>query len=114
MQGGPITVGGDGTPMRSYQYASDLTIWLLALLVRGEPGNAYNVGSEKEISILDLANLVASEIGDSSVEVLGSPEVNKLPERYVPDCQRIKNELNLENSVDLSEAIRRTAGWHKK
>ena len=59
LAGGPIVVGGDGTPFRSYQYPSDLVVWLLALLVRGTPGHAYNVGSDEAVDIRALAERIA-------------------------------------------------------
>ncbi len=113
LAGGSVIVGGDGTPVRSYQYAADMVVWLLALLVRGEAGRAYNVGSEKEIDIASLAETVATEAGGSAVEIHGTPMPGKLAERYVPDCSRARLELGLENHVDLKEAIRRTAQWHR-
>jgi nucleoside-diphosphate-sugar epimerase len=113
LSGGPIIVGGDGTPVRSYQYATDMMVWLLTLLVRGEPGRAYNVGSEKEIDIATLAETVATEAGGNAVEIHGTPMPGKLAERYVPDCSRARLELGLVNHVDLEEAIRRTAQWHR-
>ncbi|MEI7851284.1 MAG: NAD(P)-dependent oxidoreductase, partial [Kiritimatiellales bacterium] len=54
----PIEIKGDGTPMRSYMYGSDLAEWLLTILLKGHSGEAYNVGSEEAISISDLAQLI--------------------------------------------------------
>lgn len=106
LAGRPVVVRGDGTAIRSYLYAADLAIWLWTILIRGESGRAYNVGSEKAISIGDLARLVA---GASPVEVRG---IGGKPERYVPSTARARTELHLQERIDLSEAIRRTIAWH--
>lgn len=114
LSGGPIRVRGDGSPVRSYLYAADLAIWLLTILVRGAPGSAYNVGSEKEISVAELARLVASAI-DASLRVeLARSASGGSPERYVPSTARARGQLGLSETVDLPEAIRRTAEWHRK
>ena len=109
-----MVVEGDGSPFRSYQYAADLVVWMLALLVRGEPGRAYNVGSQDAISIADLAELVARVVGDGvPVDVRGTPVDGQPAQRYVPDCQRAEVELHVCNSVPLAEALERTATWHR-
>jgi dTDP-glucose 4,6-dehydratase len=67
----PITIQGDGTPERSYLYASDLVIWLWTILMRGESLRAYNVGSGQAVSILELARAVAEVLEPSTpIEVL--------------------------------------------
>jgi nucleoside-diphosphate-sugar epimerase len=110
-----ITVHGDGTAVRSYMYAADLVRALLAILVRGTPGSPYNVGSEVGISISDLAACVRRNVNPScGIEVLGRPST-ALPtgagSRYVPDCSRLRNELAFTPSINLDEAIRRSAQW---
>jgi dTDP-glucose 4,6-dehydratase len=116
--GGPIRVGGDGTPYRSYLYAADLVEWLCTILVRGTAGRAYNVGSEEAVSIRDLAERVASvaaavwpDRGRPEVSVLMQPEPGRPASRYVPCCERARAELALEAATSLDEAIRRTMAW---
>lgn len=106
-----IRVKGDGTPYRSYLYATDLTAWLWHLLVRGESGVPFNVGSEEAVSIGELAAQVGQELG-TSFEILGQAAPGQKPERYVPSTERIRQRLGLSQTVSLQEGIRRTARWH--
>jgi nucleoside-diphosphate-sugar epimerase len=112
----PFVIRGDGTPVRSYMYATDLVAWLLAILVRGGPGRAYNVGSDQPISIRDLAAEVASVAGvkDPTFRVLGTTAQDALQERYVPDIARAKSELAVSLEVDFQDALRRTIDWYRR
>ncbi len=113
LAGGPIRVTGDGTPRRSYLYAADLAAWLWTILCRGIPCRAYNVGSEDEIGIADLARMVAREVNPrAAVVVSAEPGPDLPPERYVPCVRRAAEELGLRPRVPLPEGIRRTAAWY--
>lgn len=112
MAGKKITVSGDGRPVRSYLYPSDLIVWLLAILTHGKAGAAYNVGSEDAISIADLAALTSAVVGNHGYEVLGLSDSGWNPGRYVPSNELIRSELNVKQTVKLDEAIRRTALWN--
>jgi len=113
ISGGPIRVAGDGSPVRSYLYAADLAIWLLTVLFRGAPGTAYNVGSEDAVTVAELARIVAEAIApDARVEIAKAAK-GMLPDRYVPSTERARKGLGLRQTVDLAEAIRRTAAWHR-
>jgi nucleoside-diphosphate-sugar epimerase len=107
INGGPIVVRGDGTPLRGYLYASDLVIWLLKLLLDGVPGRPYNVGSDLAIDLEALAAKVARIAGPIAVKRLLRPD-DKPPIRYVPDLARAREELGLKVWTDLSVALERT------
>ncbi len=110
-----ITVLGDGTAVRSYLEQSDLAVWLLAVLEKGKPGRSYNVGSDRPISITDLAVLVRDTISPGKkVSVLGkSTATNTEGSLYVPDISRAREELGLDITVFLENAIRKTALAHQ-
>jgi nucleoside-diphosphate-sugar epimerase len=115
IRGGPIKIGGDGTPYRSYLYAADLAIWLWTILFRGAPLRAYNVGSANAVSIAQTAEAVKRVFdGKPMVEIAQKPVPGKAAQRYVPDVSRAEKELGLREWVGLEEAIRRTANWNQK
>jgi len=115
LQGNPIEVRGDGTPVRSFLYAGDLAWWLWILLLRGRAGRAYNVGSEVPVTIGELAREAAC-LGKDPVPVriaeVSRPEIP--PQRYVPSTVRARSELGLEQTVDWREGLRRTYEWYRQ
>lgn len=112
--GTDIIIQGDGRPVRSYLYAADLAIWLIAILTRGKKYHPYNVGSAVPVSIMELANLVVKKASEKIAVRALSPEGKSHPERYVPDTSRASNELGLKLYVPLEESIVRTLQWHRE
>jgi nucleoside-diphosphate-sugar epimerase len=119
LAGAPILIGGDGTPFRSYLYAADLVEWLLTILLRGQSGRAYNVGSEEAVSIRQLADRVAavtatvySDRAPPKVTVAKQPRPGFPAARYVPDCRRARAELALIPAASLDATIHRTMQFH--
>jgi dTDP-glucose 4,6-dehydratase len=114
LEGGPIRIGGDGTPRRSYLYAADLAIWLWTILLRGQPARPYNVGSDQEVSIAELAHSVVENGAPGvPIRIAQSPQPGVPPARYVPSIDRAREELGLEVKIPLDEAIRRMFHWHR-
>ncbi|MDC3009358.1 NAD(P)-dependent oxidoreductase [Synechococcus sp. AH-736-G20] len=102
-----ITVAGDGTPVRTYLDQQDLAHWLLTLLQSGHPLHTYNVGSDEEITIADLAYLVRDLLAPTkSVHILGDPVPGALRNRYVPDIRKANRHLGLGVTITLADAIR--------
>ena len=113
LQGGPILVNGDGTPYRSYLYAADLAVWLWTILLKGRSCYPYNVGSDVDITISNVARLVGS-VFQPPIEVViaKKPSGEKPGQRYVPLTTRAFSELGLKPIIALEEAIQRTKSWN--
>jgi nucleoside-diphosphate-sugar epimerase len=110
----PIDIEGDGRPLRSYLYMADLCIWLLRIAASGQSGQAYNVGSERAVSIAELASQVAHAAGSSpSIRIHKPASDGAAPPRYVPDTQRAREELGLAEYTPLSEALLKTIHWSR-
>jgi len=110
-----ITVQGDGTPLRSYLYAADLAVWLWTMLLAAPPGRVYNVGSEREVSIADLA-AEAARLSEPAlpVRIARQAAAGAPPQRYIPSTLRATRELGLTETIGLPEALRKTFRWHRQ
>ena len=113
LRGGPIVVKGDGITIRSYLYADDLAEWLWTILLKGNIGKAYNVGSDQAIAIDDLARLV-SNFFDDKLEVINKGKPDDKFDRYLPKVEKIKNELGVLERVALADGIKRTIAFHSR
>ena len=110
---GQIEVQSGGLVVRSYMYGSDLAEWLWAILLHGEQGGIYNVGSDVPHSTAELAFEVANHFEPR-------PQINIIPRLqyeprpyYVPDTTRAREELGLTIKVPFEEAVRLTVEDYK-
>lgn len=113
LNGNNIIIHGDGSPLRSYMYSADLTIWLLTILLKGNKGEAYNVGSDSPISIKDLALKIADSFSGLSVSILNQKRATDRNQNYVPDTSKAKKQFNFDEGISLDHAIQRTINYHK-
>jgi nucleoside-diphosphate-sugar epimerase len=113
LAGRPIQVQGDGTPRRSYLYAADLVIWLWTMLFKAPPLVPFNVGSAHDVSILELAQVIAATLRpETEIRVARQPIPGAAPACYVPSVNRAQDLLGLHETIGLEESIRRTAKWY--
>lgn len=113
LAGRAISIGGDGTPRRSYLYAADLAVWLWTMLFRAPALVPINVGSDRDVSILELAQAVAAALDPKTeIRIAKQAVAGALPARYVPSVDRARELLGLRQTVGLEDSIRRTAAWY--
>lgn len=111
LHGDSIVIKGDGLSVRSYMDQRDLAEWLDTMLIHGAGGQVYNVGSDRSITIIELANLIKEILKiDKPIIVLGGDDSRKsLRNIYVPSIEKAKKELGLRINFTLEESIRDVA-----
>jgi UDP-glucuronate decarboxylase len=113
LKGEDITVFGDGNQTRAFLYVSD---WVEAtkrmLFTQGLKGEVFNVGSDKEVKIVDLAKtIIRLTNSNSKIEFL--PPRPDDPPRRAADITKAKKILGWEPKVNLEEGLKRTIEWFK-
>jgi nucleoside-diphosphate-sugar epimerase len=108
-----ITINGDGRPVRSYLYMADACVWLLRILLSGESGHAYNVGAEREVSIVELARMIEDFCGSDMPATPRVAPTDAPAPRYVPDTTKARSALNVEEMTSLEDALLKTINWNR-
>jgi len=111
----PIPVHGDGHQTRTFCYITDAIDGFFRVLVKGQPGGAYNIGNDTdEISMRELAELVVSLEGNgASYKLIPYPNSYPAgePTRRCPDISKAKNHLNFLPQTSLKEGVSRFISW---
>ena len=106
-----LTVHGDGRQSRSFCYVDDLIRGVIALADSNEIG-PINLGNDKEISVLELANLVL-KINQSSNKITFTQAMDDDPQQRCPDLTLAKSKLNWSPTISVEDGLSRTIDWFK-
>ena len=111
----PLTVYGDGSHTRSFQFFSDLVngVYLLLFSEENEP---VNIGNPSELSVLDFAKAVIKQTGSTSEIVFVNPLDNRItddPKVRRPDISKARKVLGWEPVVDLAEGLSMTIDYFR-
>ena len=116
-----IPIHGDGSQTRSFTYVSDTVSGIYESIVRDEAnGRIFNLGSNEEVTILELARRIHVASGKS-----GEPKIELIPYesftgkkyedvmRRVPDTSLAENLLGFKAKVSLDEGLKQTIEWQR-
>lgn len=117
MAGEAMTIYGDGMQTRCFSYVGDVVRGVLALSRRPSAfGEVFNIGSDEEVAIIDLAHAIArvveSRIPPRKIpydEAYGPGFEDVL--RRVPDLTKIRREIGYSPEVGLDQLLRFTRDW---
>jgi len=108
-----VTLWGDGTPTREFLYVEDAAEGIALAFERYDGPEAVNLGSGREISIRDLAALIAKEIGYTGSVVWDASKPNGQPRRSL-DVSRAKKYFDFASKTDFQEGITKTVEFFTK
>ena len=108
----PIKVWGDGSQTRSFLYVSDFVEGLMLALERYPECDSINIGSEEEVTISNLIDLIV-KISGSPLSVKFEHDKPRGQPRRIGDYSKAREVLGFETRVGLSEGLRRTIAWYR-
>jgi UDP-glucose 4-epimerase len=119
LAGGPIVVHDDGRQVRCFAHVLDVVRAVLALMeAPGAVGRVFNIGSDQPVSILQLAEMVRSEVNPAA-EIRFQSYSDAYSEdfedcrRRVPDLARLRGMIGFCPQFDLAETIRQVIAWKR-
>lgn len=112
LKGQPLTVYGDGTQTRSFQYVDDLVEGVYRLLLSDE-NEPVNVGNPGEFTIREFAELV-NQITDNPAGIIYQDRRTRDdPQVRQPDISKARQVLGWEPQILLAEGLQRTIPWFR-
>ncbi len=115
LAGDPLTVYGDGSQTRSFCYVDDLVEGLYrALTAEGAVGKVINLGNDREMRIVELAEMIKGIAGSSSPIVVDRPLPQDDPRQRRPDLTNARTILGWAPEVSLEDGLRRVIEWFKQ
>jgi len=120
LAGKPLPVYGDGQNVRDWLYVLDHCAALRAVLERGRPGEAYNIGGSAEMRNIDLVKTLCALLDDARPRTGGSYAdlitfVKDRPghdRRYAIDAGKIQRELGWRPGESFASGLRKTVRWY--
>lgn len=110
--GKPVPVYGDGRNVRDWIHVDDHSRAVEAVLLRGKPGEVYNIGGGNERTNIEITKLLLDAMGKDEASIRFVPDRPGHDRRYAIDDTRIRAELEVAPRVPFEEGLRATVRWY--
>lgn len=107
-----VTIWGTGTPRREFMHVDDLARACLFLLENYDDGDAINVGTGTDVTIAELAQVVADAVGYEGTLAYDHSKPDGMPRKLL-DVTRL-TDLGFTAQVDLADGVRETVAWYRE
>ena len=112
LKGEDITIYGDGSQTRSFQYVDDLISGMTKMMNTSDFIGPVNIGNPNEFTIKELAETVIN-LTNSSSKIIYKPLPSDDPLQRQPDISLAKEKLNWSPKVQLEEGLIKTINYFK-
>jgi hypothetical protein len=112
LRGKPLTIYGDGSQTRSFQYIDDLVEGIVRLM-KVDYSEPVNLGNPEEYTMIELARLVQELLG-TSLPIVHEPLPQDDPKQRRPDIRLARELLGWEPKVPVREGLLRTIAYFKE
>lgn len=112
MAGKPIAIYGDGKYVRDWIHVDDHADALLLALLKGKPGEMYNVGAEEEVDNLTLAKRILAHFKKDSSDIVFVKDRPGHDRRYAIDASKIRKELDWKPQHAFKDSFASTIAWY--
>jgi dTDP-glucose 4,6-dehydratase len=113
LHGDPLPVYGDGRQVRNWLYVDDFCRAIHTVLLRGRPGEAYNVGGPDECENLDVVKRILELTGRDESLIQHVRDRPGHDRRYSLSSDKLRSELVWEPQVRFAEGLERTVDWYR-
>jgi GDP-L-fucose synthase len=107
-----VTLWGDGSPTREFLYVQDAAEGIARAAAYYDSDQPVNLGSQFEISIKDLALMIAREVGFEGDIVWDTSKPNGQPRRKL-DVSRAEREFGFRARTTFADGLRQTVAWYR-
>ena len=113
LEGKRVPVYGTGRNVRDWLHVDDHCRGIYKVLIDGRAGQVYNIGGGRELSNIEITNLLLEAMGadNSSIEYVEDRKGHDL--RYSVDWTKINKELGYEPQVNFEDGIKNTIQWYR-
>ncbi|MCW1930612.1 MAG: SDR family oxidoreductase [Candidatus Kerfeldbacteria bacterium] len=113
LQHQPITINGDGSQTRSFQYVDDCVRGLIALMDNADIVGPVNIGNPEEYTIKEMAEIVLKNIPQTQSKIVFTPAVVDDPKQRKPDITLARNILQWSPKVPFENGLKRSIPYYR-
>ncbi len=112
LAGKPLPLYGDGLNVREWIHVEDHARAILAVIEKGRPGQVYNIGSDEEMTNLELMKTILRALDKPESMIQMVKDRPGHDRRYAMDSTKIRDELGWKSQIAFANGIQRTLEWY--